>query len=179
MSTYQIKQIEGFSGYWIDTDGIVWSQRWRRTRSYCVLAEKRTLKPCIQWSGHLNVNLRIDGRYERRSVHRLVAQAFIPNCDNKPCACHINGNPQDNKVENLYWGTKKENTADMKKHGVMVVGEKLPQSKLNPRKIKLIRLLYSFFEWKQTRIAKLFGVHSSDISRIVNNIYWKQVSSNH
>lgn len=44
-------------------------------------------------------------------LHRLVADAFIPNPDNKPCIDHIDNNPSNNQVENLRWVTYKENNS--------------------------------------------------------------------
>ena len=68
--------------------------------------EFREVKP---WSnGYLQVYL--SGIRIPQFVHRLVAKAFIPNPENKPCVDHINGNKLDNRIENLRWATNKENT---------------------------------------------------------------------
>lgn len=50
--------------------------------------------------------VKLDGK--QISVHKLVADAFIPNPDNKPCIAHLNGVGRDNRVENLAWATYSE-----------------------------------------------------------------------
>ena len=60
--------------------------------------------------GYYYVSISKNGIAKKIRVHQLVAQAFIPNPNNKPCIDHINAIKTDNRVENLRWVTHKENT---------------------------------------------------------------------
>lgn len=74
---------------------------------------KKTNKPikgCINKYGYKQTTLLCkDGKRRTFKIHRVIAHLFIPNPENKPSIDHINGNRQDNRVENLRWCTQKEN----------------------------------------------------------------------
>lgn len=68
--------------------------------------------------GYVFVALRKDGKPKSFSVHRLVALAFLgPATEEKPYVLHSDGNPGNNNLENLRWGSQKENIQDAIKHG--------------------------------------------------------------
>lgn len=109
--------------------------------------------------GYLKV--KIDG--STYSVHRLVALAHIPNPDNKPCVCHRDNDRTNNTVENLYWGTYKENTQQCIKDGRFRPGGRIPLDEFS-----ISCLLYEYRLGKPRKILKKkFGIGDSTISRLV------------
>lgn len=74
-----------------------------------VLGANGLLKPVRGKDGYLRCNIAQDGKFRLWLVHRLVAEAFIPNQDNKPEVNHIDGNKANNNVSNLEWVTREEN----------------------------------------------------------------------
>ena len=75
--------------------------------------------------GYILLCLSKDGSIKRYRVHRLVAEAFVPNPDNKPEIDHINTDRSDNRAENLRWATRKENANNpiTRKHHKRVCSE--------------------------------------------------------
>lgn len=107
-----MKEIKSLKGYFATADGQIWygenkvCKRQITKRQYPVIRISRTKKRVEYF------------------VHRLVAEAFIPNPENKPCINHINGNKYDNRATNLEWCTIAENNAHMHKYGLWKKSEK-------------------------------------------------------
>ena len=97
------KEIEGLdSRYFISTEG--------RVLSLCMDGYK-LMHPFICGDGYYYVDLRKDGKDLKSSVHRLVAEAFIDNPEDKPIVHHRDTNRRNNKASNLQWMTEAEHAA--------------------------------------------------------------------
>lgn len=95
-----MKDIKNYEGiYAITSCGRVWSYK-----------AKKFLKPRDNGNGYLKVSLSKDGKQKDYYIHRLVAEAYIHNPENKPQVNHIDENKSHNYINNLEWATAKENS---------------------------------------------------------------------
>jgi hypothetical protein len=92
-----------------------------RVRSFQRDPQGRILRPSRMPGGHLSVAL---GRGNSQCVHKLVLLAFVGVAPDKHECRHLNGDPADNRLENLCWGTRSENIKDAVRHGTWMTPER-------------------------------------------------------
>lgn len=151
----QWRVIEGFEKYQISSIG--------RVKSF-QLGKEQILKPVLVHNGYLHIALSNGIEKKQVCVHRLVAQAFIPNPDNKPQVNHINGDKTDNRVENLEWVTASENRKHAYSTGLQKCGEGIYNAKLTNEQVLYIRNNPDNLNVK--RLAEKFGVGNYIISMV-------------
>lgn len=103
MSLEAYRKIKGFEDYEISSWGRVFNTK-----------TGRYVRPETHDKGYLRVDLYNEDGRKHCKIHRLVAEAFIPNPDGKPHINHIDGNNQNNSISNLEWVTNKENATKAK-----------------------------------------------------------------
>ena len=155
-------EIKDFPDYYITKKGCVYSKKYHPIQN----KEKRIkkLNITISKNGSYIVVLHKEGKIFAKSVHRLVAKAFIPNPENKPEVNHINGIKTDNRVENLEWATRSENEI----HAYRILGNKSSMKgrfgKDNP-KSKIVQQI------KDGKIiAEFYGVRESERATGIRHI---------
>ena len=100
----ELKPIEGYEGlYSVSKEGRIYSHE---TGKFLASGKNASSE-----ESYVYVRLIKNGKGQNFSVHRLVANAFVPNPNNLPIVHHIDGNRKNNSAENLQWCTQKENVA--------------------------------------------------------------------
>ena len=94
-----------YEDYWASKDGEIYS-----TKSCLILS------PRIDKDGYEEVSIMIDNKQNSKTVHRIIAETWIPNEKNLPFVNHKNGNRSDNRVSNLEWTTVSENNMNKNKN---------------------------------------------------------------
>lgn len=147
-----MKIIKGFSNYAVSADGNVYN-----------IETGRKLKP-IKRNGYLHVGLYTGEKEKLFSIHRLVADAYLPNEKRLPCVNHKDENKENNSVENLEWCDCKYNNH---------YGQNKPVNNLLKGHIKLQKGVYMFSkdgrliaEYCSAReAARQNGINQSNITK--------------
>lgn len=138
----------------------------------------RKLKPILSKNGYHKVAIFNNGKRMEKYVHRIVAECYLSNNENKPQVNHINGVKTENSVSNLEWVTCKENVIHSYKTNLSNnFGENNGSSKLKSQQVYEIKKLYNTGDYTYRQIAEIFNVHFMTICKIVKGKMW--VSQNH
>ena len=134
--------------------------------------------PYITAGGYLQVTLYKNGKGNQILIHRLVAEAFVPNPLNLPEVDHIYGNKLDNYFENLERVTTLENKHRAVKNGLYPVGEDCPNAKLTNEQARFIRENYIPRDPKFSgkALAEKFNVSTEVISYVVTGKSFKHIN---
>lgn len=157
-------KIEGYDFYEVSNIGDVRSLKFNKIT---------ILKPNLTNKGYLHISLSDNKIKKTVTVHRLVAEIFIPNPENKKCVNHINGIKTDNRVENLEWCTQKENVKHSFDLGLSLgkKGELHSCSKLTEKDVLNVRIS----KLKQNKLAEKYLVSQNLISKIKTRKLWKHI----
>ena len=151
----------GFSKFTLDDyeiteDGEIFNIRWG----------KRKVKPQPNGKGYLRIS--VGGKM--MFVHRLVAEKYVPNPENKSQVNHKDGNKLNNRADNLEWVSNQENRDHAVKTGLQISGEKCPWSKLTWKAVEFIR---EHTEYNSKELAEIFNVSPATIRGIRRFENWK------
>ena len=165
------KDIEGFEGkYQVSNKG--------RIKSLC-FRTPRILRLCKDKTNYLRVALQGKNFIRNAAVHRLVAESFIPNPENKPIVNHIDGNKQNNCVENLEWATYQENSDHAWKTGLLKPRKGIhnPVSRFTAEEVKFIRENYKPHDknFGSNALAKKFNVTRATIEHIAHGKSYQEI----
>jgi len=166
-----MKDIQEYEGlYFADKSGRIWASpkhNWK---------EGRFLKTWLIGHGYEMVMLYKEKQSKKFLVHRLIAQAFIPNPNNLREVNHKDGNRRNNVPENLEWVTSKQNKKHAWDNGMYThKGECHYLSKLTEDKVRKIRQLISEGKMSYTNIGKMFDVTQGTVSSIKCGKIWNHV----
>ena len=158
------KPITGFEGlYDVSETGCI-----RNARTL------KILKPNKIGKGYLIVHLKKDGKRYARYVHRLTAEAYVPNPQNHPVVNHDDGNKENCHYTNLIWSTYSENNQHAYDTGLKPRGEGQYKAILTEENVREIKRLGKYATFQE--IADKYGVSKATIQDVLIGKTWRTIS---
>ena len=168
MSIENWKTLPGFEDYEVSDIGNV-----RRVSAAKGTRAMRHLKPCKDRGGRMVFNARKNGKTHQWKVHRAVMLAFKGDCPKGREVAHIDGNQQNNRLENLMYATPLENNRHKAIHGTQPVGSKMWNAKLTEQDVIDIRSKSPQISY--AKIAKEYKVSLMAVANVITRKTWKHV----
>ena len=139
---------------------------------------KNTLTRSFNKKGYPIVGISINGKTRSKTVHRLVAKAFIPNPENKLTVNHKDGNKSNNNVSNLEWMTHKENIKHGWDNGLYNIrlGSEANASKYTESQVEQICLLLEENKLSNIEISQITDTTPEIVSKIKIKDCWVHIS---
>ena len=160
--------IPGYDGYFVSRDGRIISNR-----SLLGDGLYRLLSPTPERQGYLRVSVATETKEKTLKVHLAVITTFKGPRPSPVHQCrHLDGNNQNNSVDNLEWGLPSENAADRLAHGTQPRGEAHAVSKLTNSDAALIRQMLTTGRFSQAEIATKFNISAATVGRIHRGESW-------
>lgn len=158
--------IKGYPNYHVTETGLIFN-----------IKTGSCLKPVKHVDGYLLVSLYDNNKQTSCRIHRLVAEAYLPNPNNLPIVMHLDDDRTNNNISNLRWGTQQENLADRDSKNRQAkgkrcylygkTGEKNNNAKLSDLQRKEIVEMYSTGKYTQAYLAKQFSMSGGQVCKII------------
>lgn len=168
------RPIPGFPDYEIGVDGTVWSSKGNNNQFISWKSGWKQLKGNKDKNGYLQVALRRGGKTYTRKIHRLVLETYIgPRPSGMECRHFPDPDKTNNRIENLSWGTSRDNKNDSAIQGVarFAKGEASGRAKLCNRDVLTIRRLAQNGVTRKV-LARKFKIAVCTVTKIVNRKAW-------
>lgn len=131
---------------------------------------------------YLKISLYFPDGLKAFNIHRLVAEKYLPNPENKPVINHKDGNKLNNHKDNLEWITHQENSTHAVNMGLISgkQGEENSQSKLTDEVVLYCRSVYKprDKEFGASALARRFGVSQQTLSKAITGQTWDNIRRN-
>lgn len=160
--------IEIVKNYFVTEDGKVFNKNGLHRKTY---AHPNGYEIFPYW---------LDGKFKTTPVHRLVAKAYIPNPENKPCVNHIDGDKMNNHVSNLEWVTYSENTIHALELGLKIPeqGEDVHNASMSNDTCRLVCEMMQNGQ-RNKEISEALGISNIVLKHIRQGLSWKHISKDY
>ena len=161
-----ISDCEPYEGYKVSNLGRILNLNYKNT------GKAKLMNPSTNIYGYLQVNLRKNGESKTCKVHRLVAETFLPNPENKPEVNHIDEDKTNNRVDNLEWKNHRDNCNHGTRNERIGKANKIVQTNNGKKSKRVLQLSLTgelIREWPSTReIERQLGFDHGAVAKCCN-----------